>query len=493
MASGFSGQPAAAPHAVIELRNSAMRFLLNTIVILAASASLANTAVADTDQKICYTNIDPHACLSDNDPVTACAEALEADPYDLRTRLSLCGAHLLNEDDEESTIDAYIVVKKGLDLCGSDGFVCQRYKYAKSMIEESEEGSRRKQGVSARERCDYGRDLCASRLSSSLGIRGCDMALICDPDDASLHSKKGAKLLARNRPAEAIGSLREANRLNPADGKIKAKLSAALAARASLAANCIAGNSIEVCNNALLAGQPDEFDVQYRRGQLLRLEGREPAALQAFISAQSVRPDNEKLAHELVESLEPAIRETPNEAGYLRAQGLALLTIGSTDESIRLLRRASAQNSDDQEAARLLSSARARRAANVKSDCLSRSDAKRCYEMILKEEPDEAEIRTHIARILRDNDELDAALVEADKAARLAPDDTNISALVVEIRTLAEPPAPVEPKPEPRPEIGAAEAVLAAEGESDREEASDEIEPAPVKFSNAAHSDGRTY
>jgi hypothetical protein len=126
--------------------------------------------------------------------------------------------------------------------------------------------------------------------------------------------------------------------------------------------------------------------------------------------------------------------------------------------------------------------------------------------MILIGEPDEYVIRAHMARIHRDAGNLDTALAEAKKAAKLAPDDAQISALMAEVRTLAEPPPVPEPEPEleQQPDAGAAPTVVDA-GKSDQSGATEETisaagadadrdaEPEPLKFSNAAHDDGRTY
>jgi len=454
---------------------------------LIAVAFFTAPALADSDADTCYINIDPHPCVAADDPVKACKKALEDDPYDMQTRLSLCGVHLRDEGNEENKIDAYIVIKKGIELCGSDAYICQRYRYAKSMIEESEEGGRRQQAITARERCDYGRDLCLSRLTSRLGVRGCDLALICDADDPLLHVSKADKLLARDRPAEAVSALRTAAGLDPGDVDINAQLAEAEQARAKLATGCIQGGSLADCNNALLAGESDEFDVQYRRGQLLLAEGRTPAALQAMINAQNRRPADEDLAREMLGLLNPAISESPDDADYRRAQGFALLALGSSDESIMAFRKAQALSPDDGEIARGLATARADRSQRVDRDCLSRTKLKACDDIIMAGEPDEARIREHKARVLRDRNNLDAALAEAKKAARLEPGNAAVAALVTDIQQRQAPP---EPEPEPTKVIVAADpAPTPVETPVEPVETT----PAPVIFSNAAREDGRTY
>lgn len=480
-----------------------MKFRLNrrdvSMLLVCLCTIQALPAVADSDENTCYINIEPHPCLDDNDPVLACASALEQDPNDLQTRLSLCGAHLQN-DDQDRLVNAYIVVSKGLDLCGSNKYVCQRYKYAKSMIEEKEEtGPGNESGPDWEDKCKYAKTLCLNNRSNKLSLDGCDRALLCYPNDPSLYVGKGDKLLARKRPAEAVGALTNAIRLDADNEDALATLAVANAERATLAAECVAGISVDVCNRALLPGEADEFDVRFRRGQLLQVEGNQSAALQAFINAQRAKPDDTELAGKLVTLLDPAMGESPDNVEYRRAYGLALLTVGSTDDSIAVLKQAQQMNPDDQDTARILQAARADRSARLERECLSDSDATRCREMILAGEPDESVIREHLARIHRDAGNLDAALTEARKAERLAPGDASIAALIAEVRMLAEPPPP--PEPEQPTDGGATDRVVAADQsdqpgpviETAAADADQVADPVPVTFSNAARNDGRTY
>ncbi len=480
------------------MRNLPDGIPVSVVLALIVMAYFSSSASADSDERTCYINIDPHPCMAvEENPIKACTKAVEDDPYDMQARLTLCGAHLHDSDNEENRIDAYIVVKKGIELCGSDGYVCQRFKYAKSMIEESDEGGGRQQVISARERCDYGRDLCLSRLTSSLGLRGCDLALICDSDNPALYAGKGKKLLARDRPAEAVAAFSNAARLDPDSAQIRAQLADARQARATLAAVCLKGDSIDICNAALLAGEPDEFDVQYRRGQLLLVEGRQPAALQAFMHAQTANLDNEALARELLEVLDSAIRESPDEVDYRRAQGFALLAVGSTNDSIRTFRKALELNPDDREIVRGLAAARADRSQKVKRDCLSGIDLKACDAMLLAGEPDEARIREHKARLLLDENDLDAALAEAKTVARLEPGNVAVSAIIAEIAAQQAPRTP-EPEPE-RDDVVVALAEPEPDSESEQTDVPDvsadpvDAIPAPAIYSNAAREDGRTY
>ena len=325
--------------------------------------------------------------------------------------------------------------------------------------------------------------------------------MICDADDPTLYASKGAKLLARNRPAEAAAVLKNAARLDSGNAEILAKLAEAQRARTKLAGICVKGDSLVDCNNALLVGEPDEFELQVRRGQLLLIEGRQAAALQAFISAQYADPRNTDLAGQLLELLGPAIRETPDDVGYLRARGVALQAIGSTDESIMAFRRAQRVSPEDEEIASLLGVARSDRARRVDRDCLSRSDPDACDAMILKGEPDEARIRAHMASVLRDANNLDAALTEAQRAAQLAPADASISALVTDIRARQAPPEPAPAPeefvaavdPEPAPPVGQEDPDSIGDTETPKPDGVGIDVPAPVIFSNAAREDGRTY
>jgi tetratricopeptide (TPR) repeat protein len=376
--------------------NECARF--GILVFLVLAGSTGSSVYADSDVT-CYIDVESHPCVQAADAVPACTRALQENPFDFQTRLSLCAAHLKDEANADRYMDAYIVVNQGEEQCGSNQYVCQKYKVAKSMLLEEDSGGLPERSISAKERCDYGRELCLSRLSTGLGIRGCDQALICNPEDAVLYSKKGQKLLKQDRPTEAIVAYRNADRWNPSNAEILASLAEAEQARLSLVADCKKGISLDECNRALLPGEADEFDIQYQRGKSLLAEPNPEAALQAFVDAQNVDPTNKSLAIDLLELLRRLEGDDPRAFILVHARGRALLATGKTDDAILALKQAKRMEPTNDIVRAELTAARSIRQQDIADGCLTTNSIAACESMILPGEPDESKIRQHIARL----------------------------------------------------------------------------------------------
>jgi tetratricopeptide (TPR) repeat protein len=395
----------------------------------------------------CYLEFGSHPCLSADNPVSECTAALEENPYSLETRLSLCEAHIRVDNNPDSITDAYIVLKKGEEQCGSNRFTCQQYKLAQSMLLEENDDGRRDLSITTQERCDYGRELCKSRLSSGLGLKGCDQALICNSEDGELYYWKAQKLFTQNRPAEAVIAFRKAYRMSPENTEIGDKLAAAEKVRLNLVDQCLKGLSLEDCNRALLADEPDEFDVHYQRGQLLLKESKYDAAIQAFINAQDADPKDAGLATDLLRLLGTVNLDKETDILMLRARARALSATGKTDNAIIAFRQAQKIDPMNPEISKELAAARTQRQRRIEKQCLSRNDVTSCEAMILPGEPDERLIRRHIASLTK--------------------------------------PPPVTPvKPVPTKEIAEKPVAMS--------EANQVPEP-PILYSNRAFIDGRTY
>jgi tetratricopeptide (TPR) repeat protein len=171
-------------------------------------------------------------------------------------------------------------------------------------------------------------------------VSACDDALRTKPGDLQLLVAKADALLQGGRAAEAILTYRQAQALQPRDEEIKTKLADAESQRQGLVSICeTTGDaaSVDACQAALLHGAPDEFILLKRKGMLLQSMGRSDPALDAFIAADVVNPDDEPVALAIVALTDSTGRK---DALALAARGSALLTLGRPTESLLALQQA---------------------------------------------------------------------------------------------------------------------------------------------------------
>ena len=178
------------------------------------------------------------------------------------------------------------------------------------------------------------------RCAQLSDLTACDDALKERPNDSKILAAKGDALLKAGRPAEAAVTYRRASVIEPANGTLAAKISAAEQQRARLATECSSGDgaaAVQACDAALIRGAADEFSIQQRKGLLLQGMGESSRALDAYIAADSVKSGDRSVALAIVSLTEDGQRR---DAMALAARGSALLTLGRGRDAADALRQA---------------------------------------------------------------------------------------------------------------------------------------------------------
>jgi tetratricopeptide (TPR) repeat protein len=177
-------------------------------------------------------------------------------------------------------------------------------------------------------------------------------------DDPDSLIAEGDRLVQARRPGEAIGVYRRALRKNVRDrGAVDARIINAEAQRQGFLSTCetsIGEIGRHACEAAWLPGAPDEASVFKRRGIICEAERQPWAALDAYMSADRLRPGDRTVAAEIVK-----LSESTGRADLLGliAKGSALITLGRPAEAIKPLHLALRSNPDSAEVKALLRTA----------------------------------------------------------------------------------------------------------------------------------------
>jgi tetratricopeptide (TPR) repeat protein len=268
------------------------------------------------------------------------------------------------------------------------------------------------------------------RCSQLADVAACDAALQTTPDDAGVLAAKGDALAAGGALGDALAVYRRALEIAPTDRAALAGVEAVEAKRRDAASACFAAGGAEAlrgCDLALLPGEPDEFEIQKRRGLLLQQAGNNARALDAYLAAANLRGDDRATAAALV-----ALVESTGRADYvaLVAHGAALTTLDRPAEAIRVLRRAQGMAPDLDAAPPLLAKAEARR-SSAAADC-RRGSAEpalaACRAALLPGAADEPDLLVRAATLLRETGNAAEARTLLERAARLRPNDSGVAA-----------------------------------------------------------------
>jgi tetratricopeptide (TPR) repeat protein len=264
------------------------------------------------------------------------------------------------------------------------------------------------------------------RLDSRLALAGALMSGGCYGEVVTLVAA-GTRLHPRSSELELL--LRDARSLQAEqvylDGLEQAdRLAEALAACAAAADPAVA---LRGCEVALKAGAPDQFAIQKRRGLLLRQQGDNARALDAYLAAARLRRDDRATAAAVA-----ALVDSTGRDDYLTllAQGAALTTLGRPSDAIRVLRSAQALEPDLSDPGSLLANAERSRTASA-DDCrrLTHDDAlSACHAALLAGAPDEVELLVRTAALLRADGDAAQARTLLRRAATVKPDDAGVAA-----------------------------------------------------------------
>jgi tetratricopeptide (TPR) repeat protein len=231
--------------------------------------------------------------------------------------------------------EAVHVLEEGEAIHSRNGGIQSRLRDARSMLSEQRyfDGLDR-----AAEAARIERNLLRCRQLGDL--TACDEALKAKPDDAGILGSKADALMKGNRAAEAVPVYQRALEIDPSDADLQTRAKAAETKRLERVTECLNGRddaALEACNVAQLRGASDEFSVQARKAILLQGMGQSAQALDAYIAAGSLKPDDKGVASGIVALTESTGRQ---DAVALSARGNALLTLGRGTDAVRVLKQA---------------------------------------------------------------------------------------------------------------------------------------------------------
>lgn len=256
---------------------------------------------------------------------------LEKNERALEPRLKLADALLA----QACYAHAVHVLEDGEAFHPRNGGIQSRLRDARSMLSEQRyfDGLDR-----AAEAAKIERNLLRCRQLGDL--TACDDALKARPGDATIFTAKADALMQANRAAEAMPVYQRALELNPTDVDLQTKAKDAETRRLAQVDECLNGRAdaaLQACDLAQLRGASDEFSLQARKAMLLQGMDEPGKALDAYIAASLLKPDDKAVASGIVALTQSAGR---NDALTLAARGNALLTLGRGTEALQALRQA---------------------------------------------------------------------------------------------------------------------------------------------------------
>ncbi len=351
--------------------------------------------MASMAAEVCFDSKKAHQCLSNDNPVAACSDTLDADPYNLSVRFALCDAHLRRG----APMMALITLDHGLQLCGRSEANCARLQKSVDAVERT--SGQRPGSAELRAEHAEDRNTCTRRH-----IRGnpiyptilaCEQALIAFPKDADLHAAHGEKLLLSKQPARAVLAFRRALNIRPGDPNFLSWHDAAEDSRKTMVEHCLRHTELDRCNRAILPGTQDEAKLHLHRTKLYLQQGDKDAALESLLIVQILDPNNREVSQQLLQ-LVPAGSKVEEDRLYL-ARGQAQLARGNWQAAMTDLKRVRGSALERSAAQAGLQQARQQRAAVVQSQCFDARNLSKCKALLIPGEPDEQQIRGFIASL----------------------------------------------------------------------------------------------
>ena len=259
------------------------RLLLRAVAV--GGLGLTSAVAAAEDICLLQINIQYGACLEAPDAVAACTRALSQEPRDFASRAGLCEAHA-RAGDFDSALSA---LEAGRTAHRGDGFVLGLIDRAISNVKEKSAGAT-KRPPDMQTLIDYMVLRCVKLKNED----ACDEALEADPANHEALAGKADLLLAADDSVAAILAYRR-SLAGSDNADVRARLGEAEARRAQRVQRCLAGgrtSSVEACRGALLAGEPDEYDIHLRIGEHEVTRGALSRAIDAYENARRARATN---------------------------------------------------------------------------------------------------------------------------------------------------------------------------------------------------------
>lgn len=257
--------------------------------------------------------------------------ALDANPTDLRARLKLADAW----GDAGCFGDALQVLQAGEALDPGNKELQTRLRVARSLV--SEQGYFDSMDRAAKNATLSRATLRCAKLAD---VNACDDALNMKPNDPELLISKADALVQLKRPGEAIGIYRTALPVSADREAVDAKIALAESQRRTFLDTCetkTGDAALHACGSASLPGAPDEVTVFKRRGMLLQAGNQLSPALDAYMAAARLDPNDHGVALAIVSLSDSTGRQ---DALTLAARGRALIAMGRPSEAIEPLRQA---------------------------------------------------------------------------------------------------------------------------------------------------------
>ncbi len=295
--------------------------LLAVLVFCLCRAAMAHEAAS------------PAACqaAAEHPAIAEAKAALDANPADLRVRLKLADAW----GDAGCFSEALQVLQAGETSNPGNKELQARLRVARSLV--SEQGY-----FDSMDRAAKNATLARAtfRCAKLADVNSCDDALNLKPDDPELLIAKADALVQLKRPGEAIGIYRTALPLSADREAVNAKIALAESQRRTFLDTCEtkAGDAARrACESAWLPGAPDEVTVFKRRGLLLQADNQPSPALDAYMAAARLDPNDHSVALAIVSLSGSTGRQ---DALTMAARGRALMALGRPSEAIEPLSQA---------------------------------------------------------------------------------------------------------------------------------------------------------
>jgi tetratricopeptide (TPR) repeat protein len=275
-------------------------------------------------QLVCQADIDVTAIREPN-------AALERDPRRLEPRMRLAAALM----ERGCYRDVVAVLEEGQKFHPNVDELELLLRDARSSVEEEQYFAGLAEAEAAAQRQRY-----MLRCRDLADIAACDSALLEQPRNVALLTARAEAQRTRNGLAPALEAYRAIIELFPESAGARTRFSALQAERESLRTTCFEmadAAALRACDDALIRGNADEFEIQKRRGLLLQQAGEPATALDAYIAANDARRGDPTTARAIVALAQSTGR---SDAIALAATGSAQLALGRVDDAIRSLREA---------------------------------------------------------------------------------------------------------------------------------------------------------
>jgi tetratricopeptide (TPR) repeat protein len=258
-------------------------------------------------------------------------QSLERSPRDLQARLALADGLVKASCYEE----AVHVLQDGEPLHPRNQQLQTQLQTARSLIKERQFFEGLDQAELAAQLSRH-----ALRCTRFGDVAACDQALVLKPNDVAILIAKGDALMKAERPIEAIETYGRAGIADSANADVALKLKTAQTLRTTLETRCAQTDgeaALAACEAVFRTDAPNGFELARRLGVLHQAANRSSKALEAYITANSLRRGDKAVALAILALVDSTGR---SDAVALAARGSSLVTLRRARDGLASMRQA---------------------------------------------------------------------------------------------------------------------------------------------------------